>query len=196
MLLFGFALVGAGDMIAAGISWFQGCFTNPPEAKVAASARMHVHGANLSSMIDQPRQNRMRLACWDEWAFSAGAPMWEGDVPQARTAPGQSAIVEVANRTQNTFTIDVVAEAPSRILVNSGFDRGWRTNVGEVHDMDKLLVVDGPAGRHRVMLEYWPHGLTAGFVLTALGVVGSGLAFSRLSRRKKDREDREETSGE
>lgn len=178
-----FALVGAGDMMATGIAWFQVCFTNPPEQKVAASARLYVHGPNLASMIDQPRQNRMRLACWDEWAFSAGAPMWEGDVPQARPGPGEKAVVEVVRRTQNKFSIDVVAEAPSRILVNSGYDRGWRSNVGEVRDQDKLLVVDVPAGRHHLSLEYWPHGLTAGLVLTMLGLLGSIVAFSRLSRR-------------
>ncbi len=186
MLLFALALVGAGDMIATGIAWFQVCFTNPPEQKVAASARLYVHGPDLAGMIDQPRQNRMRLACWDEWGFSAGAPMWEGDVPQAMPAPGAKAVVEVANRTQNTFTIDVVAEAPSRILVNSGYDRGWRTTVGEAHEENKLLVVDVPAGRHRLKLDYWPHGLTAGFVLSGLGIVGSALLFATLSKRREE----------
>lgn len=182
--LLAIALVGAGDMLATGNFLFQGAFTNPPEVKVAASPRLFVHGPNLASLIDQPRQNRMRLACWDEWGFSAGAPMWDGDVPQARPAPGQDAIVEVANRTQNKFSLEIVANAPARILINSGYDRGWRTNVGTLSDQEKLLVLDVPAGRHTVKLEYWPHGLTLGFVLAFVGLVGSIAAFVKLSRKK------------
>lgn len=183
--LLAIALVGAGDMLANGNFLFLSAFTNPPAAKVAASTRLFVHGPDLASFIDQPRQNRMRLACWDEWGFSAGAPMWEGDVPQARPAPAQDAIVEVANRTQNKFSLQIVAHAPARILINSGYDRGWRTNVGTLSDQDKLLVLDVPAGRHKVELEYWPHGLSMGFVLAFAGLVGSIAAFVRLSRKKR-----------
>jgi len=179
----GLALVGAGDMIAVGIDWFQVCFGNAPEQRVAPSARLYVHGPNLAGMIDQPRQNRMRLACWDEWGFGAGAPMWDGDVPQARPAPGAAARVETVRRTQNTFTLDVVADQPSRVLVNGTYDRGWRTDVGTLADEGKLLVLDLPAGRHHVTLRYWPHGLTLGFVLTALGLVGSAVAMRRLGKR-------------
>ncbi len=170
-------------MIAVGIDWFQVCFGNAPEQRVAPSARLYVHGPNLAGMIDQPRQNRMRLACWDEWGFGAGAPMWDGDVPQARPAPGAAARVETVRRTQNTFTLDVVADQPSRVLVNGTYDRGWRTDVGTLADEGKLLVLDLPAGRHHVTLRYWPHGLTLGFVLTALGLVGSAVAMRRLGKR-------------
>lgn len=185
-LALGVALIGAGDMIAVGIEWFGVCFGNPPEQRVAASTRLYVHGPALAAMIDQPRQNRIRLACWDEWAFGVGAPMWEGDIPQARPAPGARAIVEAAHRTQNTFTFDVVADERSRILLNGTYDRGWRSDAGVVAEQDKLLVVDVPAGRHHVTLRYWPRGLTLGFILASFGLIASALAMRHLSQSARE----------
>lgn len=176
------AFIGAGDMIATGIAWFTVCFNNPPEQKVAVSPRLYVHGPNLSGMIDQPRQNRIRLACWDEWGFSAGAPMWEGDVPQAVAAPGAKVVVTNVVRTQNKFSFHVEAEAPGRVLVNSGYDRGFRSNVGTVGEENKLLVLDVPQGSHDVRMEYWPHGLTLGFFLSFVGLAGSIAGFVKLGK--------------
>jgi hypothetical protein len=133
-------------------------------------------------MIDQPRQNRIRLACWDEWGFSAGAPMWEGDVPQAVAAPGAKVVVTNVVRTQNKFSFHVEAEAPGRVLVNSGYDRGFRSNVGTVAEENKLLVLDVPQGSHDVRMEYWPHGLSLGFFLTFVGLAGSIAGFVKLGK--------------
>jgi hypothetical protein len=134
-------------------------------------------------MIDQPRQNRIRLACWDEWGFSAGAPRWEGDVPQAIAAPGAKVVVTNVKRTQNTFSFHVEAEAQGRVLLNSGYDRGFRSNVGAVGEENKLLVLDVPPGSHDVHVKYWPHGLTLGFLLSFAGLAGSAAAFVRLGRK-------------
>ena len=58
-----------------------------------------------------PRQNRAWLGCRSyEWAFRADAPLWEGDVPQARAeTPGAS--IENVARTHNTFTTKERAQA-------------------------------------------------------------------------------------
>lgn len=180
-LLVAFALVGVGDMMGVGLTWFETCFTGPPAVHVAPSARLFYGGPNLAQMIDQPRQNRGRLQCWDEWGLYQGAPLWEGDVPQAR-ATSSSITVEVANRTQNTFTLDLDAREPGRILVNSSFDYGWRTNVGTLAEQNRQLVLDVPAGRQHVVLKYWPRGFTAGIVINAVtlfGLVGYVLARRR-----------------
>lgn len=180
----GIALIGVGDMLGVGITWFQTCFGNPPLAAVQPSTRLYLGGPDMTpSMNDQPRQNRGRLQCWDEWGFGAGAPLWEGDLPQARAAD-DAVTVEVANRTQNTFTIDVVASRPGRVLVNTSYDRGWRTDVGTTADASKQLAIDVPAGRNRLHVAYWPHGLTAGFLLSALGIAGVIAFFVRRARQR------------
>jgi uncharacterized membrane protein YfhO len=100
-------------------------------------------------------------------------------------AADDGAVVEVADRTPNTFTIDVVVSRPgARVLVNSTYDRGWRTNVGTVRDDNKLLVVELPAGRHRVHLRYWPWGLTVGLVFT-LGTALAVAAWAALGLRRR-----------
>jgi hypothetical protein len=170
-LVLGLALVGAGDAMGYATTVAGPRFNAPPEQAVVPSARLYIGGPGMAPFIDQPRQNRGRLECWEEWNFTAGAPQWTGDVPQAK--PGdKNVVVEVANRTQNTFTIDVDAKAPARVLVNVPYDRGWRTDAGEVADQSKLLVVDVPAGRRTIHLKYWPQGLTAGLWLTTLGLAG------------------------
>jgi uncharacterized membrane protein YfhO len=96
-------------------------------------------------------------------------------------------VLEV-ERTQNTFRIDLDAKAPGRVLVNSPYERGWRTNVGKIADQGKLLVVDVPQGRSRVLLEYWPSWLTLGFVVSGLGVASVAVFFIVEGRRRKRRE--------
>jgi Bacterial membrane protein YfhO len=167
----GVALLSTGDAMATGAQLVANGFNGPKLTEVRASPRLYYGGADTAAFLDQPRQNRGRFDCWDEWGFTAGAPMWTGDVPQARAAD-EGVLVEVANRTQNTFTIDVnVSPRGGRILVNSPYDRGWRTSVGTVAEHNKLLVVDLPGGRHRVKLSYWPWGLTFGLVLSGAGLL-------------------------
>jgi uncharacterized membrane protein YfhO len=110
--------------------------------------------------------------------------VWDGDVPQARVEQGDI-VIENVSRTQNTFTIDVDANAPGRIRVNSPYERGWQTDYGTIDNDKKLLVVDVPAGRAEIHLRYWPHGLTAGFVLTSLGVSATIAFFVWDARRRK-----------
>jgi hypothetical protein len=188
----GIGLIGVGDMIGVGVQWDSVCFPNPPEQVVSPSTRLYLGGAGLASFIDEPRQNRGRLDCWEEWNFTAGAPLWDGDVPQARVRD-DAAVIEVANRTQNTFTIEVDAKRPARVFVNSGYDRGWRTDVGETKEVNRQLVVEVPAGHHRVHLKYWPHGLTLGFVLLAIGTAGI-VAYFWWDERQRSRPPQPTTS--
>ncbi len=181
VVMLGLALLGAGDAMGYSTDVVRTKFDGPIAQPVVPGVRLTMGGPQMAGFIDQPRQNRGRLECWGEWNFTAGAPQWEGDVPQARSTD-PNVVVEVANRTQNTFTIDVDARAPGRVLVNVPYDRGWRTSIGEARNQDKLLVLDVPAGRHRIDLKYWPAGLTLGFFLTALGL-GSSLGF--LLRRRR-----------
>ncbi|WP_143341114.1 hypothetical protein [Cylindrospermopsis raciborskii] len=172
------ALIGIGDIFGTASSVVASKFDGPPETRVVASTRLYVDNES-ANFEDQPRQNRARLACWDEWNFTMGAPLWYGDVPQARAVdPG--AVVEVANRTQNSFTLDVdVKREGAEVLVNGAWDRGWRTSVGRIFERNKQIVLSLPQGRHRVRVHYWPVGLTAGLVTTGLSLVAVALFFAR-----------------
>ena len=178
-LVCGFAFLGAGDMMGVAGDLVASRFGGLPEHPIPTTPRLYYEGGGVAEYIDQPRQNRGRIACQDAWAFSSGAAVWGGDVPQAR-AKDKNAVVEVANRTQNTFTIDVVAEHPARILVNSGYERGWRTDVGEIGQENLLLVVDVPEGRHHIKLEYVPKGLYLGLAITVLSLLASIAFLARL----------------
>jgi hypothetical protein len=177
-LLVGVALVGAGDVLSLAVDLHAQHLGFPGTTRVQPSPRLYFGGPGLAPFMDQPRQNRGRLDCWSEWAFYSGAPLWQGDVPQAR-ARDDGAVVEVANRTQNTFTIDVNVSRPSVVLVNSTFDKGWRTNVGRTLEKDKQLALELPPGQHRVIVRYWPQYLTLGLVLTPIALALSILALLR-----------------
>jgi hypothetical protein len=194
--LVGCALLAAGDMVGLGQEIIRVRFTDAPEQKVVPAARFHYGGAGLAAdFIDQPRQNRAWLGCRSyEWSFATDAPLWEGDVPQAR-AVDDGAVVAAVTRTHNTFTLDVIAERPSRVLLNSAYDRGWRSTVGKVVEAEPhQLAIDLPPGRHRIFMRYWPEKLTLGFTLSGVGLAGSLLflfrhalvrLFRRLRRRAK-----------
>ncbi len=162
------AFIGAGDALSVSTATIALLFKAAPTTVVRPSPDLFI-GGRMAPFLDQPRQNQGRVRCWEEWNFTAGAPVWEGDVPQAK-AQGQEVIVEKVSRTQNTFTIDVDAKEPGRVKVNSPYERGWRTDFGTIASDRNLLVVDVPAGRAQIHLKYWPHGLTAGFVITVFSV--------------------------
>jgi hypothetical protein len=180
------AFVGVGDLISMGITHAAQVYPSTPvDLRVPVAANLYYGGPALPQFLDQPQANRARLDCWGEWgAFSVGAPLWSGDVPQARAAD-DGATVGAVSRTQNTFTIDVDAQRPARILINSAYDRGWRTTVGTLDAQDKQLVLDVPPGRHHVTIKYWPHGLTLGIWLTALGAAGVTAFFVWDARKRR-----------
>ena len=178
------AILAAGDVAGHSIDVINSQWNGPAPVRAAPSTRLHLGGADVAQFIDQPRQNRGRLECWEEWAPFAGAPLWTGDLPQAKAA-GTGAVVYSVMRTQNSFVVDVEASAPSTVLFNTSYARGWRTNVGTVREDGHQLVVDVPAGHHRLKVWYWPIGLTVGLIATALGLVGAIFAIRLLSRTRR-----------
>ncbi|MBX3204388.1 MAG: hypothetical protein KF764_04930 [Labilithrix sp.] len=176
------ALFATGDVAGHSIDVIDSQWNGAAPAKPTPppSTRLHLGGPNLAQFIDQPRQNRGRLECWEEWTPHTAAALWVGDEPQAR-ATTASATVASVTRTQNSFVVDVEAHAPATVLFNTSWARGWRTDVGVQHELSGQLAVDVPPGHHRMRVAYWPVGLTLGLVLTALGLVGSvfGLVYRR-----------------
>jgi hypothetical protein len=152
-------------------------FTDPPPRPMRAATRFAYGGADIDGdPVNQPRQNRAYTGCRAAWAYNADAAVWTGDVPQAR-ADGASVKVEVANRTHNTFTVDVEAsEGGGLVLLNTAYDKGWRTSVGDTQEKDHLLAVHVPVGRHRLHLRYWPKLLSIGIAISLASLLAS-LAF-------------------
>jgi hypothetical protein len=182
--LLGLAMIGVGDVIAVGNGLVAGSFGGPPEdTRIVPSPKLYL-GSRAPNMIDGPRENLGRITCWEEWGFGVGAPLWEGDLPQAR-AEGESAVVENVVRTPNYFTLDVTATAPARVLFNTSYDKGWRSNVGTAVDHLKELAVDVPPGKHHLIVRYRPPTFNLGVTLTAIGSIGSIAALVFLSRRRK-----------
>ncbi|HVJ94124.1 MAG TPA: hypothetical protein VM580_30255 [Labilithrix sp.] len=182
MVIAAVALFATGDVTGHAVDVINSQWNGAPPTSPTPSTRLHLGGPNLAQFIDQPRQNRGRLECWEEWAPYAGAPLWAGDLPQAKVV-GDGATVYSVHRTQNSFVVDVEAREPSTLLFNTSFARGWRTNIGTVREQSRQLVVDVPAGHHSVKVRYWPVGLTLGFVLTAIGISLAVLGLLSNQRR-------------
>ena len=178
---------GVGDIMNTGFIWpeVNGFNRAPADTSIAVSPRLYLDGPGLADFIDQPHQNRGRTACWEEWAFERDAPVWTGDTPQARAADDRATVTSVT-RTQNKFAIDVDASGPARILLNRGYDRGWRASAGAVVREGSLLAVDVPQGHTHLVVEYWPRGLTLGFVLAGAGLAGV-IVFFGWDRRRRAR---------
>lgn len=184
VVVLGLALLACGDMIGLGKEILNYRFADPPPHPVAKSARFYYGGIGVDpDFANQPRQNRAYLGCRAAWVYNADAAVWSGDVPPAKAGTG--ATVVSAKRTHNTFTIEVNAERPSQILVNSAYDRGWQTSVGAVVDANHLLAVDVPAGHHTIQMRYWPRRMTLGVTISLVGVVGVVGFFVWRRRRRR-----------
>lgn len=195
-VLVGAALLGIGDVMSNAADIVDVRFRQPPPARVQVAPNLHYEGPGLAADIDQPRQNRGRLGCADAWVFNHGA-VWPGDVPQVKLEDEGAGAVVASHRTPSTFTFQVKLERPARVLANTNFERGWRANAGTVVNAAGLVAVDLPAGEHAVTLEYWPKGLTAGFVASALGTAAivSFLVLAARRRRRAARLRRTVASG-
>ncbi len=179
----GVALVGVGDMMGVGLDWFAQCFTSPALAAQEPAPRLYFGGPGLApNMSDQPRQNRGRLACWDEWGWGQGAPLWEGDEAQARALTESLRVVAVS-RTQNTFALEVDAPTGGEVLLNATYDRQWQSEVGAPADHHAALKVSVPPGNHRFVVRYRPRSFTKGLALTTVTSLGVVAFFVRARRR-------------
>jgi len=188
VVIIGAALFGAGDVAGHSVDVINSQWDGPPQQKnlKASSPNLYLGGPGLAQFIDQPRQNRGRLDCWEEWAPFAGAPLWTGDAPQARIPEAEAArgTVTSVRRSQNAFVIDADAKEEVTVQLNTSWARGWRTTAGTIREESHQLVVRLPPGHHVFRVWYWPVGLTAGFVLTALGLLASIVMIGRLGRRR------------
>lgn len=132
-----------------------------------------------------PARHQGTAACYNggmNWEVSPA--LWSGDVPQARLLPAEAGQLVSFERTVNTITLRVHAQADwVRVVINQNFDRDLRSDVGKVVEDRGLLAVDVPTGEHEIHIRYQPRTLAAGLWLSGLGWVAAALASWALSRR-------------
>ena len=111
----------------------------------------------------------------------AGNPLPEsallrGDLAQEEYPEDPAkATVKRVDWTPNSITLDVDANEPTTIRVNQNWAPEWRTSVGSVRSIEKLLAVDVPAGKNTVRLAYRDYFLDF-WLLVSLASLG-GVAF-------------------
>jgi hypothetical protein len=80
--------------------------------------------------------------------------------------------------------IEIQAQGGGWLVIAEGWDRGWRatcdgTPVDIVRVNQMAMAVPLAPGAHRVVLRYWPSGLSAGLALAAMALIGLAVG-SRL----------------
>jgi hypothetical protein len=189
----GVALVGVGDMVGFGHELIRLRFRGMPTPALTTepNTRFFYTPDQSKDLFDTVRENSGWLGCRSNaWPSNSDANVWTGDVIQAR-AVGDSAKVDVGNRTSSTFSVDVNVKQESVILLNSGYATGWESNVGEVIEWEKLLAVRLPPGYHRVRMQYWPRRMNLGIGISIAGAAGILLYIAWILRGifKRDEDD-------
>jgi hypothetical protein len=146
--------------------WKQPPIADGPVAKRHHLTAKYPYGRWYASY---PRMGIGSTHCYEAMAFEVAKGLWKGDVPQARI-DGQGSVQDWG-RTTSTAWAQVTLPAPAIVRFNQNWAPGWRSNVGKARaDKKGRLVVDAPAGRHRIQLTYRPPTLGWGSALSLLGL--------------------------
>jgi hypothetical protein len=153
----------AGVRIKPGTMYVQ-------EAPRAYAGEFKQHRGNRRDAHVFPPMNMGTIYC------VAGNPLPEsprlrGDLAQEEYPEDPSkATVKRLAWSPNAIDLEVDAREPATIFVNQNWAPAWKSDVGTVRSVDKLLAVDVPAGKHVVRLAY-----RDGFLLFCLGVSAASL---------------------
>jgi len=99
----------------------------------------------------------------------------------------------------HSSTVDLVVEAtrPALLVISQAWFPGWSASIDghktkAIRADAILLGVPVPAGRHKVILSYYPPGLTTGALVSGFTIAGFGLMpllFYARQRRRSRRGD-------
>ncbi|HVH47785.1 MAG TPA: hypothetical protein VM925_35860 [Labilithrix sp.] len=115
----------------------------------------------------------------------AGNPLPEsallrGDLPQEEYPQDPTkATVKRLEWSPNKISLEVDAKEPTTVLVNQNWAAEWRTSIGAVKSVDKLLAVDVPAGKNVVVLDYSDRFLGFCLLVSLASLVGVAFVFGR-----------------
>lgn len=94
-----------------------------------------------------------------------------GDVPQFWLAERAVGRVEQQYWSPNRLEFEVDLDRSTQLVINQNHYPGWRASRGGVVSRAGLLAVDLPTGAGRVVVDFWPPGLTAGLLMGLLGLL-------------------------
>jgi hypothetical protein len=159
----------------------------PPISQEQPAARFHLVPAGNFQFLyaSLPHKNLGIAACYAggmNWVVSPA--LWFGDVPQARFAPGYARLQSLTH-TPNELRVHVIADQPTRMILNQNFDPDWQSDLGRVLEDRGRLAVELPAGEHELRLRYRPATLLPAVALFGLGCIVSALWLVRVSRRRR-----------
>jgi len=145
----------------------------------------------LDQYMTYPLRNVGTRACYDPVPWTISPALWVGDQPQARIDPRGAGEVTAWGRTNHTLWAEVRLTEPGRVVFNQNYDPDWRVSVGEaLEDDHHRLVVDLPAGAHRIDAWFAPSDLPWSLVVCLAGILlslllawlASPLRLARWSR--------------
>jgi uncharacterized membrane protein YfhO len=104
-------------------------------------------------------------------------PAREIVIPYGPTVPPSGAgTVRLASYRPDRVVMEAELEAPGHVVLADAYDPGWRAEVdGKPAPVLRANVafraVPVPGGAHQVVLEYRPHSVTAGLLLSAVAAL-------------------------
>lgn len=115
--------------------------------------------------------SRGSLACWEAYGLPQSAKL-RGDLEhEAWLEESSKGALEETRWSPNRLDFRATLNAPTTLIINQNFHRGWRSSVGTPVNRDGLLAVELPAGTNEVRLRFLPTSAIGGFVVTALALL-------------------------
>lgn len=108
------------------------------------------------------------------------SPLLRADLPQEEyPADPTKATVKRLVWSPLAIELEVDAKEPTTIYVNQNWAPQWRTSIGTVKSVEKLLAVDVPAGKNIVRLEYKDRFLVGCLLVSLATLLGILYVFGR-----------------
>ena len=154
---------------------------------VAPSPVFHQKEGSAKWMYRYAIQNSGSLQCYELAQLPRARGLRTGNKPEAY--PEQQIMGEVTNTrwSPNLLEIEVMGWAPTRVLINQNFHKGWKVNEpNQLVNHQGQLAVDVPPGPHHVSLRYLPSPFLWGSMASSglLLVFLTHLTFVFLRKRR------------
>ncbi len=176
------ALALAGDIARQNRRWLKKRFwtEEKPSARASFGSFQQVKSGRYGSYL-RTRVNLGSVGAHEPNPIPRSPKIRTGDVPQYRLSRRRAGTVEQRYWSPNRLEFNVDLRQSARLVINQNHYRGWRTSRGRVVSQYGRLAVALPPGRARVVVDFWPPGLTAGLLLALLGALGclAALLFGR-----------------
>jgi len=164
-------VAGLGDAWLVGPPNLKHIFTvSQPEIAESQVFRQQAAVGARFNMTHTAQANMGVLDCYEYTDITTNAkgydqPGYKGE--QYLVGPGT---VQLTQWTPNALSFDVIALAPSVLIVNQNYDYGWHLahGRGELYSNDGLISVRLPSGKQRLVLAYVSNPLRFGVAISLL----------------------------